>query len=151
LRLLDLGLAYLAGVEEAAAHGLAGTIRYMAPELLRGAGPDDTTEVYALGVILHRLAAFGRFPRPGADVAASLMRARPDLPPQLARVIAAALDTDAAKRPRTAGMLAQAAAQTLQGGGGNRLAPRRFLAPLSFWRGLALLLGLALILALALR
>jgi hypothetical protein len=151
LRLLDLGLAYLAGVEAAEAHGLAGTIRYMAPELLRGSGPDDSTEVYALGVIMHRLAAFGRFPRPGADVAAALTRTRPDLPGRLATIIAAALDQDPAKRPKTAGALAQEVSQALEGGGGNRLSPRRFLEPVTFWRGLALVLAVALILALALR
>jgi hypothetical protein len=151
LRLLDLGLAYLAGVEDMTANGLAGTIRYMAPELLRGSGPDDLTEVYALGAIMHRLAAFGRFPRPGADVAAALRRTRPDLPPALARIIAAALDADAAGRPKNAGVLAQQVAQALEGGGGTRLLPRHLLDPLTFWRALALALGLGLILALALR
>lgn len=151
LRLLDLGLAYLTGVEALDAHGLAGTIRYMAPEVLRGAGPDDTTEVYALGVILHRLAAFGRFPRPGADVAASLLRLRADMPPRLATAIAQALDTDPAKRPKHAALLATAISDALRDGGGNRLLPRRFLEPLAVWRGIALVLGLALLLSLALR
>jgi serine/threonine protein kinase len=131
LRLLDLGLAYLAGVEDAGGQGLAGTIRYMPPELLRGAGPDDRTEVYALGVILHRLAAFGRFPRPGSDVANALWRARPDLPPGLAAVIAASLDQDPAKRPEHAGQVAEAVSESLQQGAGNRLSPRRFLSPLA--------------------
>ena len=151
LRLLDLGLAYLAGVEEAGEQGLAGTIRYMAPELLRGAGPDDRTEVYALGVILHRLAAFGRFPRPGSDVASGLQRVRPDMPAELAAPIAAALDQDPAKRPASAGQLAEAVSEALQHGTGNRLSPRRFANPLMVWRSLALALGLALLLALALR
>jgi len=152
LRLLDLGLAYLAGGEDAGGgQGLAGTIRYMAPELLRGQGPDDRTEVYALGVILHRLAAFGRFPRPGADAAAALRRARPDLPPGLAAAIAAALDQTPAKRPDHAGRLAAALSEALREGAGNRLSPRRFASPLAVWRGLAIALGLALLLALALR
>jgi serine/threonine protein kinase len=151
LRLLDLGLAYLASVEDEGAQGLAGTIRYMAPELLRGAGPDDRTEVYAIGVILHRLAAFGRFPRPGADVARALTRTRPDLPPALAVVIATALDPTPAKRMEHAGRLAAAVSQSLQDGAGNRLSPRSFASPLAVWRSLALALGLALLLALALR
>jgi len=150
-RLLDLGLAYLAGVEDKAGQGLAGTIRYMAPELLRGAGPDDRTEVYALGIILYRLAAFGRFPRPGADVASALRRIRPDLPPGLAAIIAAALDQAPARRPENAGLLADAVAEALHHGAGNRLSPRRLASPLALWRGLALALGLALLLALALR
>jgi hypothetical protein len=150
LRLLDLGLAYLAGVEDAGAQGLAGTMRYMAPELLRRAEPDDRTEVYALGVILHRLANFGRFPRPGSDVATALRRARPDMPPGLVEVIATALDADPAKRPDHAGALADAISETLHHGAGNRPSPRRFVSPLTVWRTVALLLGLALLLALAL-
>ena len=151
LRLLDLGLAYLAGVEDTGDQGLAGTIRYMAPELLRGSGPDDRSEVYALGVILHRLVAFGRFPRPGSDVASGLTRSRPDIPAPLAAVIAAALDQEPGRRPANAAALAQALSESLQHGAGNRLSPRRFTDPLTVWRSLALLLGLALILALALR
>jgi hypothetical protein len=151
LRLLDLGLAYLAGVEDAEAHGLAGTIRYMAPELLRGAAPNDRTEVYAVGIILHRLAVSGRFPRPGSDVASALLRARPDLPPGLAASIAAAVDRDPAKRPEHAGRLAEAVAQSLQQGAGNRLSRRWRATPLVLWRSAALALGVALLLALALR
>jgi hypothetical protein len=151
LRLLDLGLAYLTGAEDAEAHGLAGTIRYMAPELLRGTPPNDRTEVHALGVILHRLAASGRFPRPGKDVASALARARPDLPPGIAASIAAAVDRDPAKRPEHAGRLAEAVAQALRQGAGNRLSRRWRATPLALWRGAALALGVALLLALALR
>jgi hypothetical protein len=151
LRLLDLGLAYLTGVEAAAAQGPAGTLRYMAPEVVRGAAPGDASEVYALGVVLHRLAAGGRFPRPGADVAAGLSRARPDLPDGFAVAIAAALDWEAAKRPPHAGILAEALSRAQQQAGVSRLARRRRLDPLTVWRGLAVVLGLALILALALR
>ena len=151
LRLLDLGLAYLAGVEDDGSQGPAGTIRYMAPELLRGGAPDDRTEVYALGVILYRLAASGRFPRAGSDVAKALERARPDLPPGLAVVIAAALDDTPARRPKHAGRLAEAVSEALQHGAGRPLSPRRVSNPLALWRGFALVLALALLLALALR
>jgi hypothetical protein len=151
LRLLDLGLAYLAGMETGTAQGLAGTLRYMAPEVLRGAAPDDRTEVYALGTILHRLAGFGRFPRPGADIAAALARGRPDLPPRLCAVIASTLETDPARRPQNAGALGRALSEALQDGSGNRVSARRFLEPLQLWRGLSLVLGLLLLLALALR
>jgi hypothetical protein len=69
----------------------------------------------------------------------------------LARIIAAALDADSARRPTNAGVLAEQVAQALEGGGGTRLLPRRLLDPLTFWRGLAFALGLGLVLALALR
>jgi serine/threonine protein kinase len=151
LRLLDLGLACLAGVAAPATNGLAGTIRYMAPELLCGAGLDDTMDVYALRVILHRLAAFGRLPRPAAGMSGSLLRHRPDIPPRLAAVIAAALETDAMKRSKHAALLTHNISQTLQDAGGNHLSSRRFLEPGTFWRGMAILLGLALLVFVALR
>jgi serine/threonine protein kinase len=151
LRLLDLGLAYLAGTEASAAQGLAGTIRYMAPELLRGMSPDDRTEVYALGVILYRLAASGRFPRLGADLAGALSRRRPDLPPRFSAVLAAALESDPAKRPQHAALLARSLSEALQDGTGNRVTGRRFVEPLALWRGIALVLVLALLVCLALR
>lgn len=158
LRLLDLGLAYLAGVEANAAQGLAGTIRYMAPELLRGtAAPDDRSEVYALGVILYRLSAYGHFPRPGADYVHALGRQRPDLPARLLAAIALALDADPAKRPQQASLLARELAAALQdrsaggrGGGLRRFALFRRLSPLAVWRGLAILLALTLAALLAL-
>ncbi|HTI01621.1 MAG TPA: serine/threonine-protein kinase [Acidisoma sp.] len=156
LRLLDLGLAYLAGVDADTAHGLAGTIRYMAPELLRGAAaPDDRSEVYALGVILYRLAAYGRFPRPGTDIVYALGRQRPDLPPRLLQAIAAALDSDPAKRPAHAALFSRELSAALQEKAGGRLAGRRLalgrlFSPLAFWRGLAILLALALAASIAL-
>lgn len=151
LRLLDLGLAYLTGAEAEAAQGLAGTIRYMAPELLRGtAPPDDRTEVYALGVILFRLAAYGRFPRPGADIGHALSRQRPDLPTRLSAAIAAALDPDPAQRPAHAALLARTLSAGLQEQAGGRIFRRRWLSPLAFWRILALLFGCGLLASLAL-
>lgn len=155
LRLLDLGLAYLAGTESDTAQGLAGTLRYMAPDVLRGGAPDDRSELYALGIILYRMAAQGRFPRPGADVAAALSRERPDLPPALGAAIAAALETDPSRRPAHAGALGRLLSDALQAGAPppvqrRRLARQR-IAPITLWRYLALVLGLALLASIALR
>ncbi|OYV25800.1 MAG: hypothetical protein B7X08_04245, partial [Acidocella sp. 20-63-7] len=47
VRLLDLGLAYLPGIDLAQAAKPGGTIRYMAPELLQGVAANARTEVYA--------------------------------------------------------------------------------------------------------
>ena len=151
LRLLDLGLAYLAGAEDDGSQEPAGTIRYMPPELLRSGTPGDRTEVYALGVILYRMAADGRFPRPDSEVAKALGRARPDLPQGLTSLIAAAVDQNPARRPEHAGRLAEALTEALEHGAGNPIRPRRLASPLSLWRGLAVALALALLLALGLR
>ncbi|MCB8881794.1 protein kinase [Acidisoma cellulosilytica] len=157
LRLLDLGLAYLAGSDASTAQGLAGTLRYMAPEVLRGGAPDDRTEVYALGTILYRLAGQGRFPRPGSDIAEALIRGRPDLPRPLCAAIASALETDPARRPAHAAVLAQALSNALQTASRSETAaarpilPHRMPEPVTVWRAVALLLGLMLLVSLALR
>lgn len=69
---------------------------YTAPEQLRGDGDDARTDVYALGVIIHR-ALYGEFPRAATEKRASLLDtlvgqmlcARADLRPTSARVRAA--------------------------------------------------------------
>jgi len=94
--------------------GLAGTPIYLAPELLLGAAPDPGSDLFALGVILHRLLVgnwpsarefYGRFPNaPFFEV----MRTQPDALPDWARDITAELlarDPDA--RPASAGAVAR--------------------------------------------
>lgn len=51
VKLLDFGIA-----SKKAEHAdLAGTLEYMAPELLRGAAPSVQSDLYAVGLILHQL------------------------------------------------------------------------------------------------
>ena len=57
VRLLDFGLA----IEQTQAKGLAGTLNYMAPELLKQEAATPATDLYAVGVILYLLLA-GKFP-----------------------------------------------------------------------------------------
>ena len=66
-KVLDFGLAKRTSVKElsdatTAAEGetIAGTLPYMAPELLRGDGSDARSDVWALGVILFEMAAGAR-------------------------------------------------------------------------------------------
>lgn len=49
------------------AHGLAGTGRYMAPELFTGAQPSVTTEIYALGVTVYEFVTGGEHPYVGPE------------------------------------------------------------------------------------
>ena len=62
LRLLDLGLAFLPGIDSAESDQLGGTTRYMAPELFKGAQAGPRSEVFSLGVTLYRLFSGGEFP-----------------------------------------------------------------------------------------
>ncbi len=81
--LMDWGLATpfgpeagLEDVEQGSDLKLAGTPRYMAPEMVRGelSKLGETTDVYLLGGILYEIAT-GRMPRHGRDLRASLMMA----------------------------------------------------------------------------
>lgn len=87
VRLIDLGVARLPGMDEPAPDTVPGTPSHMAPELLAGASGDERSDLYALGVTLDRLFT-GRYPygevepfqRPRFKTPAPLRRWRPDLP-----------------------------------------------------------------------
>ncbi|MBU6419615.1 MAG: serine/threonine protein kinase [Proteobacteria bacterium] len=148
VRLLDLGLAYLPGIDAANAARPGGTIRYMAPELLKGAAASARTEVYALAVTFYRMFSGGAFPY-GQYEKRPLARVRPDLPSWLGEALAKGL----APRPEDRFADAGAFAQALQIGlaGGRDAAPRRrYLAftSLQLWRGVAVLFAILFVLAL---
>ena len=97
LRLLDLGLAFLPGVDSAESDQLGGTTRYMAPELFKGAPAGPRSEVFSLGVTLYRLFSGGDFPF-GRREAWPLARLRPDVPQWFGRALAQAIDNDPDRR-----------------------------------------------------
>lgn len=86
---------------------VAGTLPYMAPELLQGERPSISTEMYALGVTIFELAT-GEHPYAGAETA---WRFRPklrlsaiegvpaDLRERLAPLLTALVDLDPSRRP----------------------------------------------------
>jgi eukaryotic-like serine/threonine-protein kinase len=114
VKVLDFGLAqrlWHEGAAQAATvpltqpAGFAGTIAYMAPEALRGAAADPRCDIWALGVMLHEMAAGappfrGRtefelssriLQEPAAELPASV-------PPALRAVVAKCLEKDPARR-----------------------------------------------------
>lgn len=99
---------------------LAGTLAYLAPELLRGGAADKRSDVWALGVMLYELAA-GRLPFQGATpfelTAAILNGTRAALPATLSMplqsVIGRCLARDPTQRYRDAGEL-RVALETVQ-------------------------------------
>jgi hypothetical protein len=117
VRLLDFGLARMDGEETLTAAGdVPGTLAYIAPERLRGKESGAPADVWAVGVLLwEALAGWHPFwkgslletARRIESGAASLGRARPDLPRPLIALVDRALAIDPARRP-TAPRLAAA-------------------------------------------
>jgi tetratricopeptide (TPR) repeat protein len=120
LKLVDFGLA--ARITEAVSSGAAGesnlasavggTLDYLAPELLQGRKPTVQTDLYALGMMMYRLAT-GRLPFEHADPLALVqtristevtppLRLRPELPVGLSDVISAMLRLRPDERPASA-------------------------------------------------
>ncbi len=113
LVVLDFGLALRDDSEDVSAAGAAGTIPYLAPEILRGAPPSRRTDLYALGAVVFE-AVHGRTPFSfdGRDIAgfrdsiAAGLGSVPSLPdgypPGLAAWLREMLSPDPALRPSQA-------------------------------------------------
>jgi serine/threonine protein phosphatase PrpC len=157
LKLIDLGVVRVPGLEDFPPENIPGTSGYVAPEMLAGDPGTVATDIYALGVTLFR-AFTGEFPYGHPDAAGAparerpkeLAALRPDLPSWLQDALARAIALDPAKRYRD---MSEFAAE-MEAGPARAPAPvRRPLtlyerAPLQFWKGLAALLALGLIIAL---
>jgi non-specific serine/threonine protein kinase len=77
VKLLDFGIARVAGVRPACVAGPEGTFGYMSPEQRRGETVDPRTDVWAFGIVLHEMLT-GERPGPhtgrGTEVAVALGR-----------------------------------------------------------------------------
>jgi serine/threonine protein kinase len=115
--LTDFGTGLDLAARSHQGEGVAGTPLYMAPEVLNGGIATVQSDVYGLGVLLYRMAT-GRFPML-ADSWAGLVGAhergemtlvrdaRPDVKPELARIIEKALAPELRDRYATAGQMMQ--------------------------------------------
>ena len=125
VKVLDFGLATVMGghhsvpgatvdatVTVTSGRPIAGTLPYVAPELLRGYTVDARSDLFALGIILYELSTGSR-PFEGAtqaDVIVSILRDRPkpigvvrtDFPSDLERIVDSCLEKDPAERAQSA-------------------------------------------------
>jgi eukaryotic-like serine/threonine-protein kinase len=117
-RLLDFGVAKIAGSALTHTALTPGTVAYMSPEQTRGDAVDARADVWALGVVLHELLT-GRRPFEAADEQAMIdairnvepepvAGLRPDMPPGLCRIVERCLSKDPAHRPADGAAVAAA-------------------------------------------
>jgi len=107
VKILDFGLAQRRA--DSRSPGLSGTVHYIAPERLKGEGPDGRSDLYSLGVVLYELVT-GSLPYQGEDVGqviTAILQGRlrppreinPDIPARLEAFVLALLAHDRAGRP----------------------------------------------------
>ncbi len=154
LKLIDLGVVRVPGMEDFPPEDIPGTAAYMAPEMFDGEPGNEATDIYALGVTMFR-AFSSEFPYDNLDATSqprrnrpqALSALRPDLPAWLQGVLGRAIATDPAERFQDVMEFA------VEMEAGPARAPVRELRPLTlyerapvrFWQGVAALLALALL------
>ncbi len=100
VKLIDLGVARLPGLDDELESTAPGTPSYMSPELFRGGRGDEQSDLYALGVTLYRMFSKGHYPygevepftRPSFDRLVPLSQYRSDLPSWLGVLLARAVN-----------------------------------------------------------
>lgn len=119
-RLMDFGIAVESGGFVPQGETVPGTPQFLAPELLQGSAPSVRTDVYAMGVVLYEMFT-GRVPIDDDNTARLVRRIvretpptvaslRPDLPPDLAKILDRAIAKDPEARFPEASALADAIA-----------------------------------------
>ncbi len=117
VQIMDFGLAKLRGVSRLTKEGsTVGTAGYMSPEQVQGTDVDARSDIFSLGVVLYELFT-GRLPFRGVhetamayeivNVDAPPMRtAKPDINPELDRIVAGCLEKNPAERMQSAKQVA---------------------------------------------
>jgi serine/threonine protein phosphatase PrpC len=154
LKLIDLGVVRVPGLEEFPPENIPGTRAYMAPEMLAGEPGNEATDIYALGCTMFR-AFTGEFPYGNLDATSPPRRSRstdlsvlrPDLPAWLEAALAHAIAADPARRFEDMIEFALVVEAGPARAAAEIRRPRTLYerAPLQFWQGVAALLALALL------
>ncbi|HEX5110268.1 MAG TPA: serine/threonine-protein kinase [Vicinamibacterales bacterium] len=107
LKILDFGIAHLAGSSMTATGAVIGTPDYMSPEQARGAQVDERSDIFSAGAVFYFILT-GRKPFPGPDLPAVLRQLQFDepaplddasTPPELKRLITQAMSKSPSDRP----------------------------------------------------
>lgn len=137
IKVLDFGLAKRLAASETSlteTGAVAGTLAYMAPEVLQGGPADGRSDVWALGVVLYEMVS-GKLPfggRTAFEATSAILRERPAalgerVPAGLRAVIQKCLAKEAGERYQRAGEI-RAALEAIQSDSGGasavRAAPR---------------------------
>lgn len=124
VKLLDFGVAHLAGSSLTRSHDLLGTPAYIPPEMVQGHALDARGDIYSLCATLYEWITFTRpFDAPQVDALLwrilhepprPVRQLAPECPPRLAAVIEQGLAKDRRARPQTATDLRIALASSLE-------------------------------------
>ncbi len=113
VQIMDFGLAKLQGVSAISKAGSTiGTTAYMSPEQIQGVEADHRADIFALGVVVYELLT-GQLPFKGAHEAAvmyeivnvdppSVRAEKPDIEPDLERIVMKCLEKDREDRYQSA-------------------------------------------------
>ena len=153
LKLIDLGVVRVTGLEDFPPSDIPGTPGYMAPEMFAGEVGNEATDIYALGVTMFRAFA-GEYPYGNLDAVSPprktrptpLSDLRPDLPAWLQATLARAIAVDPNDRFRDMLEFALEMETGPARASITRSAPLTLYqrAPVRFWQGVAAILALAL-------
>ena len=160
LKLIDLGVVRVPGMEDFPPTDIPGTPAYMAPEMFSGEPGNEGTDIYALGVTMFR-AFTGEYPYGNPDASSQPRRSRPtalsslrpDLPAWLQGVLGRAIAIDPAERFHDMTEFAVEMEMGPAPAPPTVRRPQTFYErrPVLFWQGVSALLALALLLILLLR
>jgi serine/threonine protein phosphatase PrpC len=155
LKLIDLGVVRIPGLEDFPPEDIPGTAAYMAPEMFAGEPGNEATDIYAMGITMFR-AFTGEYAYGNPDAISPPRRTqpkefsvlRPDLPAWVQAVLDRAIAADPAERFHD---MSEFALEMEAGPARTTTEIRRPLTlyernPVRFWQGIAALLGLMLLL-----
>jgi serine/threonine protein kinase len=160
LKLIDLGVVRVPGMEDFPPEDIPGTIAYMAPEMFSGEPGNEQTDIFSLGVTMYRAFSGGEYPYGNIDATSQprqkrpkpLSEIRPDLPAWLGAALARAIAPDPGQRYRDvtefAGEMEAGPTRRRMGVGPRTLYER---SPIAVWQGIAAVLAIALAISLWLR